>query len=158
MVQRWFSNLANNPNIGDGWNLGFRFAYNTNGPFGHEFQYTYNRPSTNLSDERMKLHQFGYNFLYYFGSRESTVHPFATVGVHFADLVLPESAGAPNSTEVKPGFNYGVGLKVRLSTMFGFRADAREYEIGQPEWGGFVSNSRGLLHHTEASAGIGVYF
>jgi hypothetical protein len=106
----------------------------------------------------MEIHQAGYNFMYYFGSRESTVHPFATGGIHVEDLVLPGSITAPSDTSVKFGFNYGLGVKIKLSTMFGFRADVRESETGKPSWGGAFPSGGGLLHQTEVSAGLGVYF
>jgi opacity protein-like surface antigen len=157
-VSSGFLGNVNHANIGDGWNIGFRLGFKAAGPYGHEFQYTYNRPSFSVSSDRMEIHQAGYNFLYYFGTRESTVHPFVTAGVHFEDLVLPGSVTAPKDSSVKFGFNYGAGLKIRLSTMFGFRADVREYQIGKPDWGGAFPSGGGLLYQTEASAGLGVYF
>jgi hypothetical protein len=157
-VSGGYTSNRNDSFIGSGYNIGFRVAFNTSTPFGHEFQYVYSAPSFSLSSDRMDVHQFGYNFMYYFKSRESSVRPLITGGVHLNDFVLPGSVEAPTDKSVKVGFNYGVGLKVRFSQLFGFRADLREYEMGKPEWGGLFRSPGGLLHQTEASAALGLYF
>jgi len=157
-VSGGFTSNRDNAFIGNGYNIGFRLNFNTSGPFSHEFQYTYSQPSFSLSSDHMEIHQAGYNFLYYFKPRESTVRPLITAGVHVNDFVLPGSVTAPNDISVKFGFNYGVGLKIRLTPLLGFRADVREYEIGNPSWGGSFTSPGGLLHQTEASAALGVYF
>jgi hypothetical protein len=80
-----------------------------------------------------------------------------TGGVHISDSVLPGSA-ALTRTSLKPGFNVGAGVKIRISTLFALRFDVRQYEMGKPNWGGVLVNQGGLLHQTEASAGFGIYF
>jgi hypothetical protein len=152
----------------NGHRVGIRFGFNSAGHIGHEIQYAYNR--TDLGDNTgliladaprvgMAIHQSGYNFLYYFTAikEESNIRPFLTGGVHFSDFVLPGTA-TPQGSSVKAGFNYGVGVKVRISTLFGLRLDFRQYETGKPSWGGLLVNQSGLLHQTEASAGFGIYF
>jgi opacity protein-like surface antigen len=154
--------------LGDGFRAGIRFALNSSGHLGHEFQYAYNR--TRVTDVTgvvlgdpgsagMAIHQGGYNLLYYFRptNEEQTVRPFVTGGVHISDSVLPGSA-ALTRTSIKPGFNVGVGVKVRISTLFALRFDVRQYETGKPNWGGVLVSQGGLLHQTEASAGVGIYF
>jgi len=100
--------------LGNGWRIGFRLALNSSSSFGHEFQYSYSRPDFidktgnalgNPGSGRMEIHQAGYNFLYYFSSREAAVRPLATVGVHFNDLVLPGSATIGHDSDSKFGFN-----------------------------------------------------
>ena len=157
-VSGGFTSNRDNAFIGNGYNIGFRLNFNTSGPFSHEFQYTYSQPTFSLSSDHMEIHQVGYNFLYYFKPRESSVRPIVTAGVHLNDFVLPGSVIAPTDKNVKVGFNYGVGLKIRLTPLLGFRADLREYEIGKPDWGGSFTSPGGWLHQTEASAGLGVYF
>lgn len=153
------TNNRNDKFIGTGWNIGFRLAFNTAGSFGHEFQYTYSQPSFAApGNPRMEIHQAGYNFLYFFTPRESTVRPLVTAGIHLNDFVLPGPVSAPEDSSVNFGFNYGAAVKIRLSPIFGFRADVREYETSKPSWGGFFSSPGGLLHSTEASAGFGIYF
>jgi opacity protein-like surface antigen len=152
----------------NGHRVGIRFGFNSDGHIGHEIQYAYNR--TDLLDNTgviltdnprvgMAFHQAGYNFLYYFTAIKegSKIRPFVTGGAHFSDFVLPGKATTQGSS-VKAGFNYGVGVKVGLSTLFAFRLDLRQYETGKPSWGGLLVNQSGLLHQTEASAGLGIYF
>jgi opacity protein-like surface antigen len=154
--------------LGHGFRVGLRFGYNSAGHFGHEIQYAYNR--TDLIDNNgavlgdpgsagMAIHQGGYNLLYYFRPTKegSKMRPFVTGGVHVSDSVLPGSA-ALSRTNFKAGFNVGVGVKVRISTLFALRFDLRQYETGKPNWGNVLTNQRGLLHQTEASAGFGIYF
>jgi hypothetical protein len=153
--------------LGDGFRIGFRFAFNSAGHLGHEIQYAYNR--TNLMDNTgailgdagsagTAIHQGGYNLLYYFPATKEglKMRPFVTGGVHFSDFVLPGSAALQGSS-VKAGFNGGAGVKVKISTLFALRFDVRQYETGKPKWG-VLTNQHGLLHQTEASASLGIYF
>jgi hypothetical protein len=157
--------------IGDGFRFGFRFDLNSAGRIGHEIQYAYNR--TDLKDSTgailgdvgsagTAIHQAGYNVLYYYrrDTREDvTLRPFFTAGVHISDFVLPVSGG-PQGSSVKFGGNLGAGVKVRLSPLFAFRADVREYLTGKPSWSQLAVTHKGLglLSQTELSAGFGVTF
>jgi hypothetical protein len=49
-------------------------------------------------------------------------------------------------------------VKVRLSPLFAFRLDLREYLTGKPSWTQVAVTQRGLLSQTEISAGFGVTF
>jgi len=160
------SGNSNDVQIGNGWRVGVRLDLNTSGPFGHEFQYAYNRP--NLRDStglllgdvgppRMEMHQVGYNLVYSFASSEAVVRPFATAGVQLDDYVL-RGTDLSADHSAKFGANYGVGAKFRLSSIFGLRLDFRGYETGKPNWNGVLFKNGGLLHQAEASAGLGVYF
>lgn len=156
--------------LGDGFRFGFRYDLNSAGHIGHEIQYAYNR--TDLTDNTgailgdagsagVAIHQAGYNVLYYLHeTREALkVRPFLTAGVHFSDFVLPGSGG-PQGSSVKFGGNFGGGVKVRLSPLFAFRADVREYMTGKPSWDqlAVTHSGIGLLFQTELSAGFGVIF
>jgi hypothetical protein len=159
---------ASDVQLDSGFRLGFRYSFNSGGRIGHEIQYGYNR--TNFIDNTgqirpdmgsagMAIHQGGYNLLYYLHAKkeESKVRTFATAGFHLSDFVLPGSGG-PQGSSVKPGGNVGAGVKVRISPLFGFRVDLREYITGKPNWNGLLFNQGGLLYQTEISAGFGVYF
>jgi hypothetical protein len=154
--------------LDNGFRVGVRLDYNTSGNIGHEIQYAYNR--TNFVDNTgnilpaagkagMAIHQFGYNFLYYphVLSEGSRIRGFATAGFHISDFVLPRMAGTPGSS-VRPGGNAGGGVKIRLSPLFGFRFDVREYITGKPNWNGLLFARRVPQFQTEISAGLGVYF
>jgi len=153
--------------IGNGFRLGFRVAYNSPESFGHEFQYAYNRSNFidntgailgHQGSSEMVIHQAGYNFMYYFTSSERDVRPFATAGIHFSNFGLPKDVSTPHYSSYKLGFNYGLGLKYRITNLFGLRADVRAYETHKPKWGGLLTSPGGLQHQAEASAGLGFYF
>ncbi len=154
--------------LGSGFRIGLRLDFNTASHIGHELQYAYNR--TSFTDNTgtilpaagsagMANHQFGYSVLYYTRSlgEQARLRPFLTAGFQVDDFVLPNSAANPAGS-VRPGGNAGGGFKVRLSPLFGFRFDMREYVTAKPNWNGVLSNQRGPLFQTEISAGLGVYF
>ena len=154
--------------LGDNYRFGFRFAFAPIGHFEHEMQYGYTR--TNLTDAGgviltdsptagMAIHQWGYNLLYYVDSRgkEERIRPFATLGAHLSDFVLPGSA-AYQGGSFRVGVNYGGGVKLRLSSIWNARFDFREYDSGKPNWQHVLVQQHGLIHQTEISAGLGVCF
>jgi hypothetical protein len=52
----------------------------------------------------------------------------------------------------------GGGVKVRISPLFAFRLDVRNYFAGKPDWNSLLFKQGGLLYQTEISAGVGVSF
>ena len=161
------SGNRNDVQIDSGWRIGFRFAFNTSGSFGHEFEYNHTRPKLIdntgnilgvVGRDDMQIHQAGYNFLYYFSPRESNIRPMATIGVHVNGFVMPASSSI-HDNDTEWGFNYGLGMKWRLTPLLAVRWDVRAYESGKPNWGGSLFNGGGgLQHQIEASAGVGIYF
>jgi len=155
--------------LGNGFRVGFRFDLNSAGHIGHEILYAYNRTNfadntgtilPNVGSAGTAIHQAGYNLLYYRRAtkEESRVRPFATAGFQVSDFVLPASSEPQQGSSVRPGVNVGGGVKVRLSPLFGFRLDVREYITAKPSWSDLLLNQRGPLWQTEISAGFGVNF
>jgi len=141
----------------DGFRFSFRMALNNDGHFGHEVQYAYSRTKLNIlgSEQGMAIHQGGYNFLLYATPEGTRIRPFATGGVMFANYVPPGSSAAQGGGDNKFGVNYGGGVKVRVTSMFGLRFDVRQYTTPKP----FNLELReGWIRQTEVSAGIGVMF
>jgi len=159
---------SNDIQLTNGFRFGFRFGFNSSGRIGHEIQYAYNRTQFRYSagdavngipagtEFGMAIHQGGYNFLYYATKEGSRIRPFATGGVQFNNYVPPGSSAGYGGGSTKFGFNYGAGVKVRLTNLFAARVDVRQYESGKPSFGLYQVN--GLLGMTEVSAGFGVYF
>lgn len=162
---------AGSPNdiqLGPGYRVGLRLSYNSAGHLGQEIQYAYDR--TDLTDNTgailrgggsagMAFHQGGYNLLYYLNRTDdgAKVRPFATVGVHLNDFVLPADAVVEGSS-VRWGINYGGGIKFRISQLFALRGDIRGYDSAKPNWNGLLFKQGGILLQTEASMGFGIYF
>lgn len=164
------SGNSNDDHLDSGFRVGLRFTYNSAGRFGHELQYAYNHTSlddrTGLlippgSSSTAGINQFGYNLLYYLNNaaEEARVRPFFTAGFHLNDYVLPFYATNRDYADSwRPGFNYGGGMKFKLSPLFGWRFDLRAYDSGKPDWSSLLYKRGGLLQQFEASAGFGFYF
>lgn len=162
----------NNPNLGtltgagtalrfsltNGWRIGFRTTLNNWRYFGHEFGYAYNRTQLRLendgSESGMAIHQGFYNFLAYATEEGSRIRPFAAGGGHFNNYTPPGTSVTSGGGSTKLGFNYGGGIKVRISSIFAIRFDARYYQNAKPF--SFLENRSGLIGQLEVSAGFGL--
>jgi opacity protein-like surface antigen len=142
----------------DGFRFSFRMALNNESHFGHEVQYAYSRTKLNSGgvEQGMAIHQGGYNFLLYATNEGTRIRPFATGGVMFANYVPPGSSAAQGGGDNKFGFNYGGGVKVRITSLFGVRLDVRQYTTPKPFSLPYLRE--GWLRQTEVSAGFGVMF
>jgi len=154
--------------INDGFRLGLRFTLNTYRFFGHEFGYAYNRskiglpaqtipgqPTQPASEISVPIHQGLYNFLAYATPEGSRVRPFATGGGGFSSFFPPGTSVYYGNQITKFGYNYGGGLKARVTEVWGLRFDVRQYVTGQPF---DFPNAEGRLTQTEVSAGISFNF
>jgi opacity protein-like surface antigen len=128
-----------NPDVrlNDGWRFGFRMTVNSDGFTGHEFGYAYNRTALRFEvsppvQQGMAAHQGFYHFLIY-GTREgSRVRPFVAGGGQFTNFVPPGATVQWGGGDNKFGFNYGGGVKFRVTPIWGLRFDLREYYSGKP--------------------------
>ncbi len=146
---------ANDVKLTDGFRINFRLTVNTKEFFGHELGYAYNRTQLNITgtEQGMAVHQGFYNFLVYPTREGSRVRPFATGGVQFSNFVPPGSSAAQGGGQTKFGINYGGGLKVKLTSMFGLRLDFRQYNTGKPF---DLPLASGRLRQNEISASFGL--
>lgn len=142
----------------DGWKFGFRTAVNSWRFFGYEFGYSYNRTklkeTISATEQGMAIHQGTFNMLAYATPEGSRVRPFATGGIHFNNYVPPGSSVTSGGGNTKIGFNYGGGVKFKISDKFGLRFDVRNYQNGKPF--SFLGNRSGLIGLMEISAGFGL--
>jgi opacity protein-like surface antigen len=141
-----------------GFRLGFRFTINSRRFFGHEIGYAYTRSVLKIpdyGDVNMPIHQGMYNFLAYATPEGSKVRPFGTAGVQFSTFYPPGTGVFQGNGVTKFGFNYGGGVKVKVSSMFLVRLDVRDYVNAKPE---ILYNPSGMMHMLEISAGLGFTF
>jgi len=149
----------NDVKLTDGFCIQFRLALNTRKWIGHEVGYGYNRTHLRFETETppveqgMAIHQGFYNFMVYGTPEGSHVRPFATGGVHFSNFVPPGSSATQGGGQTKFGFNYGAGIKVKLTSLFGLRFDIRQYNTGKPF---DLPLANGRLRQNEISASFGV--
>ena len=141
----------------DGFRFSLRMTLNNESHFGHEVQYAYSRTKLNISgqEQGMAIHQGGYNFLLYATNEGTRVRPFVTGGVGFANYVPPGSSATSGGGSNKFGVNYGGGVKMRVTSLFGVRFDVRQYTTPKPF---DLPLKSGWLRQTEVSAGFGVIF
>jgi len=147
----------NDVQLEDGFRFSFRMTLNNESHFGHEVQYAYSRTKLNSGgvEQGMAIHQGGYNFLLYATNEGTRIRPFATGGVMFANYVPPGSSATSGGGDNKFGFNYGGGVKMRITSLFGARLDVRQATTPKP-FG--LPLASGWLRQTEISAGFGVLF
>jgi len=141
----------------DGFRFSIRMDLNNESHFGHEVQYAYSRSKLNISgvEQGMAIHQGGYNFLLYATPEGKRIRPFATGGVEFANYVPPGASASSGGGDNKLGVNYGGGVKVRVTSLFGLRLDVRQYTTPKPF---NLPLREGWLRQNEISAGFGVLF
>jgi opacity protein-like surface antigen len=158
--------------MNDGFNMALRMTLNSWRFFGVEVGYGYNhtgidvpastvpgtlpgQPSTSVPAQTISvpIHQGFGDFLVYATPEGMRIRPFAAGGVHFSSFFPPGASAYYGNQETKFGINYGAGLKVRLTEVWGIRFDARYYNNGKPFNGSF-SNQSGRLNQLAVTAGF----
>ena len=151
----------------DGFRLTFRMALNSWRFFGHEFGYSYNHTSVDIppittstglagvtttpsQTISVPIHQGFYDFLAYATPEGTRVRPFAAGGVQFSGFFPPGTSVYYGNQVTKYGINYGGGLKIRLTSIWGIRFDVRFYNMGKPF---NFPNQSGRLIQQEYSVG-----
>jgi hypothetical protein len=132
---------------------------NTKRFIGHEFGYGYSRSKLALvgsSDNvSMPIHQGFYDFLLYATPEGAPIRPFVAGGAQFSTFVPPGASATYGTGTTKYGGNFGAGVKVKVSSMFAVRLDARDYVTTKPF---DLAGKSGALHQIEVSAGLALYF
>ncbi|MBI3680234.1 MAG: outer membrane beta-barrel protein [Acidobacteria bacterium] len=140
----------------NGWRFGFRTTLNTWRYFGQEIGYGYNRTQlreeTSATQNGMAIHQGSYNLLAYATREGSKIRPFAAGGGHFNSYTPPGTSVTSGGANTKFGFNYGGGVKVKVSPIFAIRLDMRYYRNGKPF--DFLEGRSGLIGQLELSMGF----
>ena len=141
----------------NGFRLVFRFTWNQGKFFSHEVGYGYARTHLHYQSNPVQdiapvsLHQGLYNFLINATPEGSRVRPFATGGVQFTSF-YPPGASVYGGSVTKFGVNYGAGLKVKLTSIWGIRADFRQYAMPRPDFG--FANRSGWMRQSEFTGGF----
>jgi len=151
---------SNDIALTDGFHFGFRGGFNFGDHIGYEVGYMYNRTNLKFNDqggfeEGMAYHQVAFNALWHFLDQDSKFRPFVTAGVGFTNYAPPGTSAAYGGGDTKLGFNYGGGVKYRLTSLFGLRLDVRQAITPKPLG---LPLASGWLRENEFSAGFGVYF
>jgi hypothetical protein len=144
--------------ISGGFRFEARLTLNTFKFFGHEFGYGYSRSTYKIpgsGDVSIPIHQGYYDFLVYATPEGATIRPFAAGGGHFSSYFPPGASTYYGNQITKFGFNYGGGLKVKVTPIIGIRFDVRQYNNGHPFE--FPNRSSRLLQ-TAFTGGVALLF
>ena len=162
---------------------GGRFNLLSRGHWGGEISYSYQSSPLTLSRQNFRdveldcgVHHFFYNMIFNLTPYEkSKLVPFVTGGVGLAAYALSDDARADAANpavygignlrpyEKRFAYNYGFGVKAKLTSRFGVRADFRHIFSDVPSFGLPKESSnpaqtvlpiQGKLQMYEASAGI----
>ena len=178
-----------NLSYGDEFLYGARFNILSRGHWGGEFSYSYQSNSVTLarqdsSGRQVELdggvHHFFYNMIFNLMRYEkSKVVPFVTGGVGLAAYALSDEARAKAAdpggygignlrpSDKRFAYNYGFGVKAKVTSRIGVRADFRHIFSDVPSYGLPKESSnpnqvvlpiQGKLQMFEASAGIYFHF
>jgi opacity protein-like surface antigen len=121
--------------VGGGFRMDARLTLNSYRFFGHEFGYGYSRSTFQFptsGDVSVPVHQGYYDFLAYGTPEGKKIRPFVAGGVQFSSFFPPGSSSYYGNQTTKYGFNYGAGVKIKVSPMIGIRFDVRQYNMGHP--------------------------
>src|SRR5712692_9170763 len=106
----------------NGFRLTARFGINSWRFLGHEFGYGYNRPKLVFGSSRevgMSVHQGFYDFVVHALPEGSPFRPFVCGGGGFSSFFPPGTSTFSGNGITKASFNYGAGVKVKVSPIFG---------------------------------------
>lgn len=144
--------------IEDGVRIGSRMALNSGTFIGHEFSYAWQKSSLLILDENfggMSIHNIYYNFVLHATPEGSAVRPFVTGGAGVSVFNPPGVSSLSGYGDNKFGYNYGAGLKFKVTDMYGIRLDVRDHVTGKPF---DLPDNSGRLHNLEISAGFSLLF
>ncbi len=145
-------------NIGNGVRIGARWATNSWVFLGHEFSYAYQRSSLAIGDQPsngMTVQNMYYNFVAHATPEGTVVRPFATAGVGVSVFFPPGFSSLSGGGDNKFGYNYGGGLKFKLTDQFGLRFDVRDHVTGRPF---DLPGASGRFHNVEYSSTFSLLF
>lgn len=128
---------------------------------GHEISYAWQKSNLNIENQGsdgMSIQNFYYNFVAHATPQGTAIRPFVTAGVGVSTFFPPGFSSFSGSGDNKFGYNYGGGLKFRLSEKFGLRFDVRDHVTGRPFDQFGVQTASGKLHNIEYSAGFALLF
>lgn len=165
------SQLGSLPNFGsdpdrftlnDGIRVGARISLNS-WFLANELSYAWQRSSLDSSNStsgtgfgNISIQNVYYNLLVHATPSGTKVRPFVTGGVGVSVFNPPGVSSLSGAGANEFGFNYGGGLKFKVTNKYGFRIDIRDYSVGKPFQSSFDGSGR--LRMTEYSATFSLLF
>jgi opacity protein-like surface antigen len=153
-----FADVPSEYTVDDGLRIGSRMAINSGNFIGHEFTYAWQRSKLKILGQEyggMSIHNIYYNFVLHATPEGSAVRPFITGGAGVSVFNPPGVSSLSGYGDNKFGYNYGAGLKFKVTDTYGVRLDVRDYVTGKPF---DLPENGGRLHNLEISAGFSLLF
>jgi hypothetical protein len=128
---------------------------------GHEISYAWQRSHVTIGGQdsgSMSIQNFYYNFVVHATPEGTAIRPFVTGGAGVSTFFPPGVSSLSGSGDNKFGFNYGGGVKFRLTDKFGLRMDVRDHVTGRPFGNLGVNTLDGKFHNVEYSVGFALLF
>jgi opacity protein-like surface antigen len=142
--------------LGNGLRIGARLSMNR-WFLGHEISYAWQRTKVFIEEqqpESMSIQNFYYNFVVHATPGGTAIRPFVTGGAGVSTFFPPGVSSLSGSGDNKFGFNYGGGVKFRLTDKFGLRLDVRDHVTGRPFENLGINTLDGRFHNVEYSVGF----
>jgi opacity protein-like surface antigen len=153
-----FADQPSDYTVDNGIRIGSRMDLNTGNFIGHEFSYAWQHSNLKIAGQSygsMSIHNIYYNFLLHATPEGSAIRPFITGGAGVSVFNPPGVSSFSGYGDNKFGYNYGAGLKFKVTESYGFRLDVRDYVTGKPF---DLPDNSGRLHNLEFSAGFSLLF
>lgn len=148
---------GNDITLGDGVRLGFRLTINNWKFFGNEVGLGYAHSALEAQGQGsvgMAVYSGFYDLLAYATPEGAKIRPFLAGGVQFSSFFPPGTSTYYNNQQTKFGFNYGGGVKFRISGPWGARIDVRQYNCGKPDVLQTPEPPSGRLKQNEVTVGV----
>ncbi len=146
--------------LDNGLRIGARLSMNR-WFLGHEISYSWQRSQFRQEGQdpaSMSIQNIYYNFVVHATPEGTAIRPFVTGGGGVSTFFPPGVSSLSGSGDNKFGFNYGGGVKFRLTDKFGLRLDVRDHVTGRPFERFGVNTLDGKYHNVEYSAGFALLF
>jgi opacity protein-like surface antigen len=144
--------------IDNGLRIGGRMAVNSGNFLGHEGTYSWQRSKLDILDQSFgtfSIHNIYYNLVLHATPEGSVIRPFVTGGGGVSVFNPPGFSSFSGAGDNKFGYNYGAGVKIKMTEIYGIRLDVRDYVTGKPF---DLPGGDGRLHNLEISAGFSLLF
>jgi opacity protein-like surface antigen len=148
--------------VDDGLRIGARIGLSYRTFFGHEISYAWQRSGLAITGQDadgasfreefggFSIHNFYYNFVAHATRNTALIRPFVTGGVGMSSFIPPGASALAGQGDTKFGFNYGAGLKFKVTDKYGVRFDVRNHVTGKP-FSRFFPDVSGTFSNIESS-------
>ncbi len=150
--------------MGSGFMFVPRLTLNTGDFISHDLSFSYSRanvqvnlPGQNLFDQSTSIGQGMYNMLLHATPDGSRIRPYVAGGGGLVMFYPPGAGFTSGVNTVRPGLNYGAGVRVQVNERWHARADFRQTIAPNPRL--FQGqDASGMFRQNQFTIGAGITF